>query len=71
MFREEMDQEVEEISFKESGFGLENVNKRIKLYYGKQYGLTVESRFLEGTRVTVAIPLIDAPEPTTNEERNP
>ena len=68
--REEMDQEVEDISFRESGFGLENVNKRIKLYYGKQYGLTVESRFLEGTRVTVAIPLIDAPEPTTNEERN-
>jgi len=69
--REEMDQEVEEITFKESGFGLENVNKRIKLYYGKQYGLTVESRFLEGTRVTVAIPLIDAPEQSTNEELNP
>jgi len=41
----------------ESGFGLENVHKRIQLYYGKQYGLSIESQYLEGTRVTVAIPL--------------
>ena len=47
----------DEIIQSESGFGLENVNKRIELYYGKQYGLSVESQYQEGTRVTVAIPL--------------
>lgn len=40
-----------------SGFGLENVHKRIQLYYGKQYGLTIESQYQKGTRVTVTIPL--------------
>lgn len=44
------------ISKKKSGFGLENVNKRIKLYYGNQYGLTVQSQYRGGTQVTVAIP---------------
>lgn len=47
----------DEILQSESGFGLENVNKRIQLYYGKEYGLSVESQYQEGTRVTVAIPL--------------
>ena len=47
----------DEILQSESGFGLENVNKRIQLYYGGQYGLTIESQYQEGTRVTVAIPL--------------
>ena len=47
----------DEILQSDSGFGLENVNKRIQLYYGNQYGLTVESQYQEGTRVTVAIPL--------------
>jgi len=41
----------------ESGFGLENVHKRIQLYYGKQYGLSIQSQYLEGTSVTVTIPL--------------
>ena len=40
----------------ETGFGLDNVNKRIKLYYGEQYGLSIQSQYLEGTQVTVAIP---------------
>jgi two-component system sensor histidine kinase YesM len=50
------------ISMQESGFGLENVNRRIRLYYGKQYGLSVWSQYQEGTRVTVAIPLQGQPE---------
>ncbi|MBN1145615.1 MAG: sensor histidine kinase [Anaerolineales bacterium] len=48
-----------EVTSTESGFGLENVNKRIRLYYGKQYGLTVQSQYQSGTRVTVKIPLIN------------
>lgn len=40
----------------ESGFGIGNVNKRIRLYYGKPYGLTIESTYTTGTRVTLVIP---------------
>jgi two-component system, sensor histidine kinase YesM len=40
----------------ESGFGLGNVNHRLKLYYGMQYGLSVKSIYLSGTSVTFIIP---------------
>lgn len=55
----EINSDSDEITIKESGFGLENVNKRIKLFYGKQYGLSISSQYLEGTRVMVTIPLKD------------
>jgi two-component system, sensor histidine kinase YesM len=50
--------ETVDFSFSDSGFGLENVHKRIQLYYGKQYGLSVQSKYQEGTQVTVTIPLL-------------
>lgn len=40
----------------ESGFGIDNVNKRIRLYYGKPYGLSVRSEYNQGTCVTLVIP---------------
>ena len=40
----------------ESGYGIDNVNKRIKLYYGKQYGLSIQSEYQAGTRATLVIP---------------
>ena len=40
----------------ESGFGIDNVNKRIKLYYGRQYGLSIRSEYLVGTCVSLIIP---------------
>jgi two-component system sensor histidine kinase YesM len=40
----------------ESGFGIGNVNKRIRLYYGKPYGLSVQSEYNTGTCVTLVIP---------------
>ena len=40
----------------ESGFGIGNVNKRIRLYYGKAYGLSVRSEYKTGTCVTLVIP---------------
>lgn len=42
----------------ESGFGIGNVNKRIRLYYGKPYGVTVRSEYDKGTCVTLVIPAI-------------
>ncbi|MGI6778511.1 MAG: sensor histidine kinase [Acetivibrionales bacterium] len=41
---------------KKAGFGLRNVNQRIKLYYGKQYGLTIKSEYKKGTCVSIIIP---------------
>jgi two-component system sensor histidine kinase YesM len=38
------------------GFGLHNVNERIRLNYGQQYGLRIDSTYGEGTAVKVRIP---------------
>jgi two-component system, sensor histidine kinase YesM len=40
----------------DSGFGIGNVNKRIRLYYGKEYGLSVQSEYNIGTCATLVIP---------------
>ncbi len=41
-----------------SGVGLVNVNNRIHLLFGKEYGITVESEPDEGTRVSICIPAV-------------
>ena len=41
-----------------SGVGLVNVNNRIQILFGKQYGLTIESEPDEGTTVSICIPAI-------------
>ena len=51
----ELDDDSGEIRL-ESGFGIGNVNKRIRLYYGKQYGVSITSEYQAGTCVTVVIP---------------
>jgi two-component system sensor histidine kinase YesM len=38
------------------GYGIYNVNERIKLYYGDDYGLMFESKFGEWTKATIIIP---------------
>ena len=43
---------------KGSGVGIKNVNERIKLCYGQQYGMSVESELEEGTKVYIQIPLL-------------
>lgn len=42
---------------KSNGYGVKNVNERIKLYYGEQYMLKIESEIGIGTRATVTIPM--------------
>ncbi|MBN1230299.1 MAG: histidine kinase [Anaerolineales bacterium] len=54
--RETLSDDSDMITLKEEGFGLENVNKRIKLYYGKEYGLDIHSEYQEGTQVVAKIP---------------
>lgn len=41
-----------------SGIGVKNVNDRLKIYFGDEYGLTIESELDVGTKVTVKIPKI-------------
>ena len=43
---------------KGSGVGLVNVNNRIKILFGEQYGLHIESELDEGTTVSIKIPAI-------------
>jgi two-component system sensor histidine kinase YesM len=49
-------EELDEIAMGEGGFGLRNVHKRIQLYYGKEFGLSVQSQYRGGTHVSVTIP---------------
>lgn len=49
--------EKESKSMHSSGVGLKNVNERIKLYYGKEYGISIESEPEVGTTVYIRIPL--------------
>jgi len=57
-----------------AGFGLANVNKRIKLYYGRQYSVQIESAYLVGTTVTMILPRIavaESVEATETEKEAP
>ena len=38
--------------------GVSNVNQRLKLQYGEQYGITVDSKKNAGTKITIRMPLI-------------
>ena len=44
-----------EASDETEGFGVSNVNQRIKYYYGEEYGVFFESKENEGTNATVII----------------
>ncbi len=44
---------------KGSGIGLRNVNERIKLYFGNEYGLEIFSEPDEGTTIRINLPIIN------------
>lgn len=54
--------QVQEILCKEltdsKGIGVKNVNDRIKIYFGEQYGIEVHSELDIGTTITIRIPAI-------------
>lgn len=60
MEKEELEQLQKEITRPcketESGFGLANVNERIRMNFGMEYGITIQSKRGEGTMVRVIIP---------------
>lgn len=41
-----------------SGVGVKNVHERVEIYYGKEYGLQIESELEVGTNVRILLPLI-------------
>ena len=41
---------------KKKGYGIKNVHERIKLYFGDQYGLSIDSKIGKGTIVKIKIP---------------
>ncbi len=41
-----------------SGIGVRNVNERIKLYFGDMYGLTIDSKPDEETRIYIRLPAV-------------
>lgn len=50
-------EQADKIITKDSkGYGVRNVNERIKLYYGEQYELKIESEIGKGTKVIVHFP---------------
>jgi two-component system sensor histidine kinase YesM len=53
-----VDQIDESISISKS-IGLINVNKRIKLKYGDDYGLSINSSEATGTQVIIKLPLMN------------
>ena len=46
----------------EKGFGLANVNERIRMYFGTEYGMKISSQKGKGTIVEVTIPAVLAQE---------
>lgn len=56
--RRGLEKETEEQA--DGGFGLYNVQQRIKLYYGPEYGMTIQSVYGEGTRVEILLPALPA-----------
>lgn len=40
------------------GIGIKNVNDRVKIYFGEQYGITIFSELDEGTKVEIRMPKV-------------
>ena len=41
-----------------TGIGIKNVNDRLRIYFGPQYGLSIDSVPDEGTVVTIRMPCV-------------
>ena len=60
MDKERLEEIREELSGNSKGnekiYGLYNVNERIKLFYGEEYGISIDSEYEKGTTVTIRLP---------------
>ena len=55
-FETEQEEADKLVTYKASGYGLKNVNDRMQLLYGMEYGIKVFSQIDQGTRVEMRIP---------------
>lgn len=53
-----------------SGIGIKNVNDRIKIYFGEQYGLEIQSELDEGTTVIIRMPKLEGGDEDEKEKQN-
>lgn len=57
-----------------SGVGLRNVNERLKIYFGQDYKLHIETRMGKGTKITIRHPILppggDLPDETAGNTRD-
>jgi two-component system sensor histidine kinase YesM len=49
--------DTEEAAGSKQGYALKNINERIKLQYGQNYGMKIESKKDRGTKVTIKVGL--------------
>lgn len=49
---------IETHSNRHTGVGLSNIQQRISLLFGKEYGLVVRSALNQGTQIEIILPLI-------------
>jgi len=63
--REEIEKPCQETA---KGFGLANVNERLRMNYGPEYGITINSQKNKGTIVNIVIPAIPVKQEEKNEE---
>ncbi|WP_261305217.1 sensor histidine kinase [Paenibacillus andongensis] len=58
------EEKAREVLSRESrGYGLKNVNDRLKLFFGEEYGISIESTLGKGTVMTVRFPKGEEPLP--------
>lgn len=58
MTEEQCQEILQKDSGEKAGIGIKNVNDRIKIYFGEEYGITIRSELDEGTCVTITMPKI-------------
>ncbi|MDD2970667.1 MAG: histidine kinase [Lachnospiraceae bacterium] len=56
---EELSQKIQNDNSQKTGIALQNVNERIRIHYGNDYGITVHSTKYLGTDVMILIPKVN------------
>ena len=54
----------------EQGIGVSNVNERLKVLFGTDYRMYVDSRPGGGTRIEIEIPELEASQPAAHRDRS-
>ena len=58
IIQENLNEDSQKVSFRDDtdSIGLRNVNERIKIYYGNEYGIHIESKVNAFTKVSISLP---------------